>query len=129
MTSRPLLLAAALLAVSLGACSRSKPDPAPVENGDTEAAATPLSPASDTPDPPNASGRAPHEAADSNAAAEAQPAAPAIDVSTDAAVDVPAAAPADQQVIDDASATGMTSRAARSDRASDNAAARQTEPK
>jgi hypothetical protein len=90
-------IAATLLALTLGACSRSDA-PAPVANDTgpaTEAVEAPAPVASETPDAPPS----PAPTADANATAEAPP---------------PDVAPApDEQMMDDASATGMTARSTR----------------
>lgn len=112
-TRRITVTAAALVLASLGACSRSQPDEAPAadagSNADMEAADTPPPPT--TPDAPVSSAGA--AAADANAAAARPPAA------TNASADLPPAAPVDHQMMDDASATGMTARSSRGERSSD----------
>ena len=99
--------AAALLASSLGACSRSEPEPAAVDNrmmesADTPAPVVPTATPEATAPSPEATQAA--QATDVNATAEAPPAADP--------------AP-DEQMMDDASATGMTARASRGDHPSD----------
>jgi hypothetical protein len=122
---RPLILtAAALLASGLGACSRSEPDRAPLDNAATDAPAmSEVDNTSDTIVP------ASEGATVSNAATELPSTADASNTSADATADAPAPAPVDQQMMDDASATGMTSRASRGDQAADDGAPGQTERK
>lgn len=99
MTSKPLLAIAALLsATGLSGCSGSEPDAAPIENRD-EAASLPAAPVPDVA-PPATSTPTP-DAAPTAAANAAEPVPPET-----------AAAP-DEQMMDDATATGMTARAAR----------------
>lgn len=95
MTHKSIAIAAGLLALCLGACSRSSDEPAaaPIDNGAGEAAAVPDAPPVAAPPP-----AAPTPAADGNLAA-AEPPAPIEDP--------------DEQMLDDASATGMTARASR----------------
>ena len=93
------ITATVLLAAGLGACSRSAPDPAPVENEPALATPEPEPSAAPAPTPP-----APIEAEDANTAV-------AIPPPTDPA--------ADEQMMDDASATGMTARASRGDHSSE----------
>jgi len=118
---RSLTLVATILLSSLGACSRSEPDRAPVENEAMDPAAAPESSAV-----PEASVPTPSETTDRNATAEVPPPAAS---SGNESVDAPAETPPDQQMMDDASAAGMTSRATRGDRATDDAAAGPTETK
>jgi hypothetical protein len=94
MTARKTLtIAAALLTLGLGACQRSNDEPAPVENA-VEPVESPEPVATDTPAPLPA----PSVMPDTNLAEETPP----------------AIAPApDEQMMDDASATGMTARASR----------------
>jgi len=122
-TTRPpfrtlaLTAAAALLACGLGACSGSSNEPVPVDNqftdqGDMQPATNMSAPVSEEAMPMPAENAT---AADTNATAEALP---------------PAAAPApDQQMLDDASATGMTARASRGNDAASNGAADPVESK
>lgn len=91
-------LTAALLALGLGACSRSE-EPAPMENmsEDSPMANEDLAPPIAEPAPPVAE---PTETANATVADDTPP----------------AAAPApDEQMMDDASASGMTARATRND--------------
>ena len=111
---RPLILAAALLATGLGACSRSEPDPAPTGNAAADVSEI-EPPSTDTGFAP-----APAAAADTNAAVEL-PSADTGNASADATDDVHATTP-DEQMLDDASATGMTARSSRRDRVSDDTA-------
>jgi hypothetical protein len=112
MMKRTLTLAAAaLLACGLSACSRSDPDPAPADNRVMEPAEEPApevnSSYAELPSPESTA----TQASDANAAAAASP---------------PAPAPApDEQMMDDASATGMT---ARSSRGGDQPSAEPTSP-
>lgn len=115
MTRKPILaITAALLALGLGACSRSD-EPAPMENASDEALPSneDLAPPTPEPAPPQAE---PTETANASVADETPPEA--------------ATAP-DAQMMDDASASGMTARASRNDMtASDDAgAAEQVERK
>jgi len=127
MKTRPLILAAAaLLATSVGACSRSQPDEAPVENADADLgdmpASMPFNGADET-------APAPSGPIEANATAEVAPPADVSTNATDGAVDAPPVAPVDQQVMDDASATGMTSRSSRGEHGTDDPAPGQTEAK
>lgn len=88
---KKVLLVAGAAALSLAACSRSEPEETPVTNEPVEAVA-PL------PEPTMAPPPLPANTVEANAAEplpEAEPAAP------------------DEQMLDDASATGMTARATR----------------
>lgn len=102
--TRLLLLgtAAALLALNLGACSRDEPDATPTDNIAIDKEPDPAAEATST--PPALPTRAEPTTADVNASAEMEP--------------EPATAP-DEQMLDDASATGMTARAARDEQAVD----------
>ncbi|MES2054669.1 MAG: hypothetical protein V4564_01915 [Pseudomonadota bacterium] len=105
MTTKPIrkaLLAAsaALLAAGLAGCSGSEPAPAPTENSDVISEPTPEPSASPTPE------AAP--VTDANATAEVAPHEPAV-------------AP-DEQMLDDASATGMTARTSRGEQTADDTA-------
>lgn len=110
--TRKLILAtvAALVALPLGACSRSEPEQPVVDNVAEPAPETPA-----PPPPAPAPLPAPTEA-------EAAPAQSDMNIA-DETPDAPPAdiAPApDEQMMDDASATGMTARASRGERAADN---------
>ena len=125
MTTRPLILGLSMLAISLGACSRSAPDRSSAESVEMNAAAP------TAPPPVQARDDVASESAvsDQNASAEAPPApAPLTNSSAELSTEVPIAAPVDQQMMDDAEATGMTSRASRGDNKSADTAPRQTEP-
>jgi hypothetical protein len=93
--TRALLLATAVLLPALGGCSKSGPDAAPADNLTASAEETPMSAPKPTPEPSAAAVTPP---TDTNATAEADP---------------EPATPPDEQMLDDASATGMTARAAR----------------
>ena len=114
-----LTATAALLACGLSACSGSSNEPAPVDNqftdqGDMQPATNMSAPMSEEPMPMPAD----------NASAS--------DVTANASAEVlpppPAPAP-DQQMLDDASATGMTARASRGGDAASNGAADPVESK
>ena len=110
MAPRKLILAtaAALLASGLGACSRSGNDePAAVDNQAMEAPET-----SDTPAPVAT------ETPDQPSVAPAQTAPETSDVNTSAEAPPEAAPAPDAQMMDNASATGMTSRATRGEQTS-----------
>ena len=97
--NRPLLLAtaAALLASTLGACSREKPEEAPTDtmvNSSDEPVTV------SEPDPVPVATPAPIET-------------PVADTNSSAELDPEPITPPDEQMLDDASATGMTSRATR----------------
>lgn len=89
------IAAASLLALGLSGCSRSEPEPAPTENYVEEPVAEP------TPEPTEPVANIAE--LDTNMA-EAEPAPPP-----------PPERSVDQQMLDDASATGMTARAKRGD--------------
>ncbi|MEH3047182.1 hypothetical protein [Sphingomonas adhaesiva] len=102
--ARGLLLAAALTTAALSACSRSEPDPVPEANVDMPAEPINALPVEPAPLP------------------EPTPVANAVENVADVP---PEEAPApDEQVLDDASITGMTARAQR-DGATDEAPAKQ----
>lgn len=125
MTNRlSVFVASSLVLASLGACARSEPDQPPAENAAAEAnASAPLTPTASDLSMPAGAG-----AGSANAVADTAPAAAAPAGNTDA--DVPPPAPVDHQVLEDASATGMTARSSRGDRPTDDAgAAGQTETK
>ncbi|MGY4395785.1 hypothetical protein ACVWZA_000946 [Sphingomonas sp. UYAg733] len=117
MTTKPKLLpsrllitvTAALLVMGLAACSKSAPEAPPVENIDTPAMNEPAPIPSDVP-PLNET----TSTVDRNATAEVPAAEPAT--------------PPDEQMMDDASATGMTSRSARGEQAADPAPADSSPP-
>jgi hypothetical protein len=92
--NRHRLLLAAALAASLTACARSEPEAAP-ENVAAESPTT--GPIVTDPIPPEAPA----------------PPAPAVEANATAELPPEAAAAPDEQMLDDASATGMTARAAR----------------
>jgi hypothetical protein len=99
MTRKPILaLAAALMVVGVSGCSRSD-EPAPMENSTDEALPSNEDAAPPTPEPapPQAE---PTESANASAADDTPP--------------EPAAEP-DAQMMDDASASGMTARTSRND--------------
>ena len=95
MTARTTLaITAVLLTIGLGGCSRSGEAPAPVEENRMEPIKMPEPPPVDTPEPLPTPSATP----ETNLAAKAPP----------------AIAPGpDEQMLDDASATGMTARASR----------------
>ncbi len=93
--TRALLLATAVLLPMLGGCSKSEPDAAPVEN---------LAPSAE-----EAPSRAPEPTPEPSAAAVTPP----TDINATADADPEPATPPDEQMLDDASATGMTARATR----------------
>ncbi|QNA85277.1 hypothetical protein G4G27_15685 [Sphingomonas sp. So64.6b] len=95
---------AALLVMGLAACSKSAPEAPPAVNIDTPALNEPAPIPSDVPPLNEAT-----STIDRNATAEA----PATEPAT----------PPDEQMMDDASATGMTSRSARGEQAADPAPA------
>jgi PBP1b-binding outer membrane lipoprotein LpoB len=97
----PFAVAAALLTVGLGGCSRSDDETAPAENYTDAAPQSDEQPVA--PPPTVAPEAAPTETGDTNTTALAAP---------DAAPPAP-----DEQMMDDASATGMTSRTSRGERA------------
>ena len=102
---RGLLLAAAIAATTLGACSQSQPDDAPDANIELPAEPMNALPVEPTPPP--------------------EPSPPIANVATNVTDLPPEEAPApDEQVLDDASITGMTARAQRDDPA-DEAPAKQ----
>lgn len=107
--TRTLLLATtgALLALNLGACSRSEPEPRPVDEAPTERVETPRS-AEPTVEPPTFP---------SGDATESRNAAAQDNVATEMLPE-PAPLP-DEQMMDDASATGMTARASREELSSE----------
>jgi hypothetical protein len=94
-STRALMLAAAVLLPVLGGCSKSEPDAAPAENLTASAEETPVAAPEPIPEPSAAAVAPP---TDTNATAEADP---------------EPATPPDEQMLDDASATGMTARASR----------------
>lgn len=95
MTARTTLaIAAALLTIGLGGCSRSSEEPVPVEENLVEPIEMPEPAPVDTPEPLPTPSATP----ETNLAAEAPP---------------PIAPGPDEQMLDDASATGMTARASR----------------
>jgi len=96
--NRPLLLAttACLLALGLGACSSEAPEPTPVENIASDEDVAPVAEAAPTP---------------VALPTEAAPTPP--DVNASVEMDVEPVTPPDEQMLDDASATGMTARATR----------------
>jgi len=100
-----IALAAALLTLTLGACSRSADEPPPPQENSADTPPPPDPSATEIPDLP-----APRPVAsatpDANVAAEAPPPVPP--------------AP-DEQMMDDASATGMTARASRDETPSNEA--------
>lgn len=107
----PLALAAMLLTVGLGACSSSSEEPAPTETNQVEAL-DPREPAA-TPSPEPSP--TPSATPDTNLTAEAPP---------------EAAPRPDEQMLDDASATGMTARASREEApATEDTPVEQTEQK
>ena len=114
--TRKLTLAAtlALLTAATSACSKSEPEPAPVENegmtAPAEPSPTPASMPTELPSPSSLN----TSSADLNATAE-----------------LPAdVAPApDEQMMDDASATGMTARASREEQSAGNTEAGEIEAK
>ena len=114
MTARTTLaIAAALLTIGLSGCSRSseEPAPAPVEENRMEPIDVPEPAPVDTPEPLPTPSATP----EMNLAAEAPP---------------PIALGPDEQMLDDASATGMTARAARDEApAADTAPVEQVERK
>ncbi|QNQ08721.1 hypothetical protein [Sphingomonas alpina] len=102
-TIRKALLVAgtALLAAGLAACSGSEPAPAPTENSEAISEPTPEPSASPTPEA--------SPVIETNSTAEAAP--------------EPTAVAPDEQMLDDASATGMTARTSRGEPATDDTAA------
>ena len=106
--TRTLILAtaAALLTASLGACSRSEPEAPAIENQPMEAAETPSPLSTATPEESAPVPEATAAPTDINTSAEAPPPPEAT------------AAP-DEQMMDDASATGMTARSSRGEHPSD----------
>jgi hypothetical protein len=112
MTARKTLtIAAALLTLGLGACSRSNDEARPVEENDMQAIELPEPVPSETPEPTPTPSPTP---ATNLADAAPPPVAPA----------------PDEQMLDDASATGMTARVARGEAsATDTAPAEQVERK
>jgi hypothetical protein len=117
--TRKLILATALVAASLGACSRSQPDTAAEESGNMLPADEPAPDVNTSAELP-APAPAPVETGtttDTNAAAAAT------------TTTTEAAPPPDQQMMDDASATGMTARSSRGDNRSDEATPEQPEVK
>ncbi|MEG3086653.1 hypothetical protein [Sphingomonas sp. PB4P5] len=107
--TRPLLAAAALLALNLAACSK-EPE-APSENLSLSEDDRPVVEAAPEPTP-IASPAPVEEPTDTNAAAALEP---------------EPVTPPDEQMLDDASATGMTARATRDQAANDMAAESETE--
>jgi hypothetical protein len=92
----PLALAAMLLTIGLGACSSSSEEPAPAETNQVESADEREPAATPSPEP----SPTPSATSDTNLTAEAPP---------------EVAPRPDEQMLDDASATGMTARASRED--------------
>lgn len=114
MTARKTLtIAAALLTLGLGACSRSNDEPRPVEENDMQAIDLSEPVPGETPEPSPTP--TPSPTPETNLADAAPPPVPP--------------AP-DEQMLDDASATGMTARVARDETpAADTAPAEQVERK
>lgn len=99
MTPTRALMLAGILLPLLGGCSQSAPDSAPVENDMAPAADTTV-PTPEPLAPPTAAIAPAVPPSDANAVDAAEPEAPT---------------PPDEQMLDDASATGMTARASRDD--------------
>jgi len=93
--TRLLLAAGTLLALTLGGCSPDAPDAAPNENNVAQEEAPPAVAPQPTP------------------LALPTPAVPMPDVNASAEMEPEPVTPPDEQMLDDASATGMTARAAR----------------
>lgn len=114
MTVRlPLLAAAALLATGLAACSRSEPEAPPVDNAAIEGDAVPDAALGSGASPDAGTPTAVAPAARDMPPPPEPSATPDANIADTATVDEPAAPAPDQQVMDDASVTGMTARASR----------------